>query len=85
MNNVTNRIAAYDDDGIKHTERDGVYLLALVKGAERYVFLYDEGSRAELLRHLGRCAGNAELSFNWYDAAALSQRVRRSAPEESAT
>ena len=31
-----------------------INVLALVKGAERYVFLYDDASRAETLRVLGR-------------------------------
>ena len=46
-----------------------INVLALVKGAERYVFLYDDASRAETLRTLGRYASNPELSFTWYDAA----------------
>ena len=53
-----------------------INVLALVKGAERYIFLYDDGNRAEALRVLGRFASNPELSFTWYDAAVLSQKVR---------
>jgi hypothetical protein len=56
-----------------------INVLALVKGQERYVFLYDDESRAESLRTLGRYASNPELSFTWYDAAVLSQKVRREA------
>ena len=52
-------------------------MLALVKGAERYVFLYTEANRAETLRTLGRFASNPELSFSWYDAAVLSQKIRQ--------
>jgi hypothetical protein len=54
-----------------------INVLALVKGVERYVFLYDDSSRAETLRTLGRYASNPELSFTWYDAAVLSQRIRQ--------
>jgi hypothetical protein len=54
-----------------------INVLALVKGAERYVFLYDDQSRAETLRVLGRFASNPELSFTWYDAAVLSQKIRQ--------
>lgn len=54
-----------------------INVLALVKGAERYVFLYDDASRAETLRVLGRFASNPELSFTWYDAAVLSQKIRQ--------
>ena len=52
-------------------------VLALVKDSERYVFLYDDESPAELLQQLGRYAADGELSFTWYDAAVLSQKVRR--------
>ena len=58
-----------------------INVLALVKGSERYIFLYDDESRAETLRVLGRFASNPELSFTWYDAAVLSQKVRNSAQE----
>jgi hypothetical protein len=53
-----------------------INVLALVKGEERYVFLYDDSSRAATLRTLGRFASNPELSFSWYDAAVLSQKIR---------
>ncbi|MDR1382961.1 MAG: hypothetical protein LBJ67_03810 [Planctomycetaceae bacterium] len=52
-------------------------MLALVKGTERYVFLYTAANRAEMLRTLGRFASNPELSFSWYDAAVLSQKIRQ--------
>jgi len=54
-----------------------INVLALVKGSERYVFLYEDSSRAETLRVLGRFASNPELSFTWYDAAVLSQKIRQ--------
>jgi hypothetical protein len=57
-----------------------INVLALVKGQERYVFLYDDASRAETLRTLGRFASNPELSFTWYDAAVLSQKIRQQSP-----
>ena len=54
-----------------------INVLALVKGEERYVFLYDDANRAETLRTLGRYASNPDLSFTWYDAAVLSQKIRQ--------
>jgi hypothetical protein len=57
-------------------------VLALVKGEERYVFLFDDDNRAEALRTLGRFASNPELSFTWYDAAVLSQKIRQTAQRE---
>jgi len=65
-------------------ESDDINVLALVKGEERYVFLYDDERKSEALRTLGRFANNEELSFSWYDAAVLSQRIRQSAAEELA-
>ncbi len=56
-----------------------INVLALVKGEERYIFLYDDSRRAETLRTLGRYASNPDLSFSWYDAAVLSQKVRQNA------
>lgn len=55
----------------------GINVVALVKNEERYVFLYDGDSAPALLQTLGRFAGDPNLSFSWYDAAVLSQRVRR--------
>jgi len=56
-----------------------VNILALVKGEERYVFIYDDTdeSQHELFRVLRRFASNPDLSFTWYDAAVLSQKVRQ--------
>jgi hypothetical protein len=56
-----------------------INIVAIVKGDERYVFMFDDGSRAETLRTLGRFAPNPELSFSWYDAAVLSQKIRQTA------
>ena len=60
---------------------DDINVLALVKGRERYIFLYDDTQRAETLRTLGRYASDPGLSFTWYDAAVLSQKVRHSNPQ----
>jgi hypothetical protein len=60
-----------------------INVLALVKGGERYIFLYDDDSRAEALRTLGRYASNPELSFTWYDAAVLSQKIRQTKAAET--
>ncbi len=62
---------------------DDVNVLALVKGKERYLFLYEDAQQAEALRALGRHASNPELSFTWYDAAVLSKRVRSEAKKQS--
>ncbi len=54
-----------------------INVLALVKGVERYIFLFDDDNRSETLRTLGRFASNPDLSFTWYDAAVLSQKIRQ--------
>ena len=61
-----------------------INILALAKGEERYIFLYNEETRNETLRTLGRYASNAELSFSWYDAAVMSQKVRKNAQDDAA-
>ena len=54
-----------------------VNVVALVKGDERYLFLFSDEQKGETLRTLGKYASDPELSFSWYDAAVLSQKVRR--------
>lgn len=51
-------------------------VLALIKGKEKYVFLYKDVYKNELLRLFARYASNNELSFTWYDAAFLSNRLK---------
>lgn len=53
-----------------------INVVALVKGEERYIFLFNDAKKGETLRTLGRYASNSRLSFSWYDAAVLSQKVR---------
>jgi hypothetical protein len=60
-----------------------INVLALVKGEERYIFLYSDAQRSEALRTLGRFAANPELSFSWYDAAVLSQKIRQNTKQET--
>lgn len=62
-----------------------INVLALVKGNERYIFLFDDNNRAETLRMLGRYASNPDLSFTWYDAAVLSQKIRQTAEQQART
>ncbi len=56
-------------------------VLALVRDKHRYVFLYDDHSIREVLSRLSASASDPELDFTWYDAAVLSQRVRRMAEQ----
>lgn len=52
-------------------------IFTLVKGEERYIFLFNDDGAAECLRTFGRYASNPNLSFTWYDAAILSQKIRK--------
>ena len=54
-----------------------ISVLALVKGEEKYIFLFNDRNRKKTLRQLGRFASNPELSFTWYDAAVMNQKVRK--------
>jgi hypothetical protein len=62
-----------------------INVLALVKGEERYIFLFDDQNRVNTLRTLGRYAADPELSFSWYDAAVLSQKIRDILPAKVET
>jgi hypothetical protein len=70
------------DNGFDTVAKD-IKVIALVKGGEQYVFLYSEDKRAETLRLLGRYASNPELSFTWYDAAVLSQKIRQESLQQT--
>jgi hypothetical protein len=51
-------------------------VLALIKGNDRYVYVYDDQSRQPLLETLQGQAADPELSLNWFDVAVLSQKVQ---------
>ncbi len=60
-----------------------INVVALVRGEEQYIFMFDEVNRTETLRMLGRYAADPQLSFTWYDAAVMSQRVRELMPAKA--
>ena len=60
----------------RFTVDNGINAVAVVKGDERYVFLFDDKRRTEVLLTAGRWAANPELSFSWYDAYTISARLR---------
>ena len=70
--------AAAIDSELTHRPADDKSFVALIKGRERYVFIYSDTKegKADLLRTFGRFASDPELSFTWYDAAMLSAKVR---------
>ena len=50
-------------------------VLALVKGPERFVFVYDALSAGEALNAIRDSAANPALKLNWSDAALLAERL----------
>ena len=54
-------------------------ILALIKGEERYVFVYDDDSRAQLLDALRDQAADPGLTLTWFDAAVLTEKAREQA------
>ena len=65
-----------------------VNVLALVKGAERYVFIYDDGSGQQLIDSFRDQAANPRLSLSWFDAMVLTKKAQEqeaAAPPEPET
>ena len=60
-------------------------VLALVKGQERYIFVYDDDSRGQLINAFRDQAANPRLSLTWFDALVLTQKAReQEAAQQSA-
>jgi hypothetical protein len=51
-------------------------VLALLKGSERYVYVYDDESRVPLINVLRDDAANPRLSLSWFDVAVLTEKTR---------
>lgn len=49
-------------------------VLALHKGTEHYFFLYDDESLPSLIDAFRRYASDTSLSFNWFDAAVMTDK-----------
>ena len=57
-------------------------VLALIKGEERYVFVFDDAGRAQLIDAFRDLAADPDLNFNWFDAAVLTEKARQQARSE---
>lgn len=51
-------------------------VLALIKGQERFVFVFDDDSRAELIDTFRDQAADPHLSLTWFDAMVLTRKAR---------
>jgi hypothetical protein len=58
-------------------------VLALIKGTEHYVFVYDDDSRPQLLDTLRDQAADPSLSLSWFDAMVLTTKAREQAQMEA--
>jgi hypothetical protein len=54
-------------------------VLALIKGNERYIFVYDDEAHEALIDSLRDHAADPHLSFTWFDAAVLTEKAREQA------
>lgn len=54
-------------------------VLVLVKGQERFVFLYDDASHDGLVDSLRDMAGDPDSNLTWFDALVLSKKAREQA------
>ena len=53
-----------------------ILVTAIVKGRERYIWMWTETNRDRVLNTIGRFAADPGLSLTWGDAAMLSQKIR---------
>jgi len=58
-------------------------VLALIRGPERFIFVYDETSREEILHAIRNAAANPDVSLSWFDAAVLTTRAQQQLARES--
>lgn len=54
-------------------------VLALIKGSERFLFVYDDESKDALIDDIRDKAADPAVALNWFDAAVLTERVRNPA------
>ncbi len=59
-------------------------VLALVKGQERFVFVYDDTSRDCLVETVRGMAGDPDSNLTWFDALVLTKKAREQATETAA-
>lgn len=56
-------------------------VLALIKGEERFIFVYDDESKDALIDDIRNKAADPAVAINWFDAAVLTERVRNPVAE----
>ena len=48
----------------------------LMRGNEKYIFLYDDHHGSQAIQMAAKWAANQDLSFSWYDAARIAHGIR---------
>lgn len=61
--------------------RHELSVLALFRGKERFVYVYDDRSLEALIAAIRAQAADPEVGLSWYDAAVLAERARQQAQE----
>lgn len=61
-------------------------VLALVKGEERYIFVYDDDSRSQVVEAFRDAAADPHQTLTWFDAVVLTKKAKeqQAAVEERA-
>ena len=59
--------------------RREINVLALIKGEERFVYVYDDASRQTLIEAFRDQAADPRLNFSWFDATVLAEKAREQA------
>jgi hypothetical protein len=57
-------------------------VLALVKGSERYIFVYDDQSQDALVNVFRDQAADPRLSLSWFDATVLTRKALEQAESQ---
>ena len=58
-------------------------VLALIKGPEHYIFIYDDQSRARLIDNFRDLAADPSVNLSWFDATVLTTKAREQATMDS--
>ena len=59
-----------------------VEVIACIRGPEVYAFLFTAPQRSQAIHAISDAALNPELSFSWFDADVLIQRIRPAMADE---
>ncbi len=60
-------------------------VLALMKGQERYIYVYDAVSHGMLIDAIRDQAASPEYGLNWYDVRILTEKARQQMKDTAVT